>query len=191
LLLHPPNCLLLDEPTNHLDMAAKQMLLEALQQYTGTLVLVAHDRYILDHLPEEIIEVGRGHATRYLGNYEDYVARKAAEAAGTTPPPVVLRDAAVADSAPAAPSAAPANGGPRRAQDKSDARATAKRERDLSKLEREIAAKEDALATLSTVINTADFYQVHPNPQQVFSEYAQLKRDVDALYARLERFEQA
>ena len=54
LLLQPPNCLLLDEPTNHLDMTAKQVLLEALQRYTGTLVLVAHDRYILDQLPEEV-----------------------------------------------------------------------------------------------------------------------------------------
>ena len=189
LLLDPPNCLLLDEPTNHLDMMAKQVLLEALQRYDGTLVLVAHDRYILDQLPQEILEVGHGHATRYLGNYEDYVARKAAEAAGITPPSVALRGTPLPPLAAAAPAPA-ANGSDSRAQGKADARAVAKRERDQARLERDIAEKEDSLATISAVINGADFYQVHPSPQQVFSQYAQLKRDVDALYAKLERFEQ-
>ena len=189
LLLDPPNCLLLDEPTNHLDMTAKQVLLEALQRYDGTLVLVAHDRYILDHLPQEIVEVGRGHATRYLGNYEDYVARKAAEAAGQIATAVAMRDAPLPSGESVAPAAR--NGGAEQAQAKLDARAVAKRERDQARLEREIAEKEHALAAVSAVINGADFYQSHPSPQQVFSQYAQLKRDVDALYARLERIEQS
>ena len=62
LLLEPANCLLLDEPTNHLDLTAKEVLLEALLAYGGTLVLVAHDRYILDRLPTQVIEVGDGRA---------------------------------------------------------------------------------------------------------------------------------
>ena len=149
LLLHPPNCLLLDEPTNHLDMTAKQVLLEALQRYTGTLVLVAHDRYILDHLPEEIIEVGAGHATRYLGNYEDYVRRKAAEPNGSLPPPIAVHDDAVAggdDAAAAEPRrATPTAAPPPRPRDTARPR---KRERDLARLEQEIADKEDALAAV-------------------------------------------
>ena len=184
LLLHPPNCLLLDEPTNHLDMTAKQVLLEALQQYAGTLVLVAHDRYVLDQLPEEIIEVGAGHATRYLGNYEDYVARKAAEANGSLPPAIAVHDAPLAAPAEAAPRAPLADA-------KQRARSAAKRERDMARLEQEIAAKEHALAEVSAVINTPDFYQTHASPQQVFSEYAQLKRDIDALYGKLANLEQA
>jgi ATP-binding cassette subfamily F protein 3 len=186
LLLHPPNCLLLDEPTNHLDMTAKQVLLEALQQYTGTLVLVAHDRYVLDHLPEEVIEVGAGHATRYLGNYEDYVARKAAESNGRLPPAIAVHDAPLAAAADGA-----APGPMDQGAAKQRARASSKRERDLARLEQEIAAKEGALASVSAVINTPDFYRAHASPQQVFSEYAQLKRDIDALYSRLERLEQA
>jgi ATP-binding cassette subfamily F protein 3 len=78
LLLEPVNCLLLDEPTNHLDLAAKEVLLDALQAYGGSIVIVAHDRWILDHLPTQVIEVGHGRAERYLGNYEDYVRQKAA-----------------------------------------------------------------------------------------------------------------
>ncbi len=88
LLLEPANCLLLDEPTNHLDLTAKEVLLEALLAYGGTLVIVAHDRYLLDRLPTQVIEVGDGKAVRHLGNYEDYLrakARAAAAPAAVTP----------------------------------------------------------------------------------------------------------
>ena len=78
LLLEPMNCLLLDEPTNHLDLTAKEVLLDALLAYHGSIVIVAHDRYILDRLPTQVIEVGHGRAVRYLGNYEDYLRQKAA-----------------------------------------------------------------------------------------------------------------
>jgi ATP-binding cassette subfamily F protein 3 len=87
LLLEPANCLLLDEPTNHLDLTAKEVLLDALLAYRGTLVLVAHDRYLLDRLPTQVIEVGAGHAVRYLGNYEDYLRAKERAAAAPPPPP--------------------------------------------------------------------------------------------------------
>ena len=80
LLVEPTNCLLLDEPTNHLDLTAKEVLLDALRGYAGTLVLVAHDRYLLDQLPTHVIEVGSGRAVRYVGNYEDYLRAKATAA---------------------------------------------------------------------------------------------------------------
>jgi ATP-binding cassette subfamily F protein 3 len=190
LLLDPPNCLLLDEPTNHLDMTAKQVLLEALQSYAGTLVLVAHDRYVLDQLPDEVIEVGAGHATRYLGMYEDYLAHKAKQASGALPPPIEVHDAPVDDVDPAMATApATASAAARRAEAKAQSRAAAKRARELERLEQQITDKEGALAAVSAVINTPDFYQRHASPQQVFSEYAQLKKDIEALYAKLERLE--
>jgi ATP-binding cassette, subfamily F, member 3 len=77
ILLEPRNCLLLDEPTNHLDLTAKDVLLDALAAYGGTIVIVAHDRYILDKLPTHVIEVGSGKTVLYHGNYEDYVQQKA------------------------------------------------------------------------------------------------------------------
>ncbi|HST09946.1 MAG TPA: ATP-binding cassette domain-containing protein, partial [Terriglobales bacterium] len=76
LLLHPANFLLLDEPTNHLDMLAKDILLEALAAYTGTVVLVSHDRYFIDKLATRIFEIGDGRVEVYPGNYEDYRWRK-------------------------------------------------------------------------------------------------------------------
>ena len=76
LLLHPANFLLLDEPTNHLDMRAKDVLLNALQGFTGTLVFVSHDRYFIDKLATRVFEIGDGKVEVYPGNYEDYLWRK-------------------------------------------------------------------------------------------------------------------
>jgi len=76
LLLHPANFLLLDEPTNHLDMRAKDILLDALAAYTGTVVLVSHDRYFIDKLATRVFEIGDGRVEIYPGNYEDYRWRK-------------------------------------------------------------------------------------------------------------------
>ncbi|MCS7026447.1 MAG: ABC-F family ATP-binding cassette domain-containing protein [Bryobacteraceae bacterium] len=87
LLLRPSNFLLLDEPTNHLDMRAKDVLLNALEEFQGTLVFVSHDRYFIDRLASKIFEVGGGEVRVYPGNYEDYLFRKQQETAGTALPP--------------------------------------------------------------------------------------------------------
>ncbi len=76
MLLHPANFLLLDEPTNHLDIRAKDVLLEALMRYTGTVVFVSHDRYFIDKLATRVFEIGDGKVELYPGNYEDYLWRK-------------------------------------------------------------------------------------------------------------------
>src|SRR5712672_194439 len=76
LLLHPANFLLLDEPTNHLDLRAKDVLLDALTDYTGTVVFVSHDRYFIDKLATRVFEVGDGKVEIFPGNYEDYLWRK-------------------------------------------------------------------------------------------------------------------
>jgi len=76
MLLHPSNFLLLDEPTNHLDLRAKDVLLNALQEFNGTVVFVSHDRYFIDKLATRIFEVGNGKVEVFPGNYEDYLWRK-------------------------------------------------------------------------------------------------------------------
>ena len=76
MLLRPSNFLLLDEPNNHLDMRAKDMLLEALEQFTGTVVFVSHDRYFIDKLATRVFEIGEGEVRVFPGNYEDYLWRK-------------------------------------------------------------------------------------------------------------------
>jgi len=89
MLMMPSNFLLLDEPTNHLDMRAKDVLLTALQEYSGTAVFVSHDRYFIDRLATRIFEIEDGKVTVYPGNYEDYLWRK--EGGGATAP--ILPDA--------------------------------------------------------------------------------------------------
>jgi ATP-binding cassette subfamily F protein 3 len=77
MLLHPSNFLLLDEPTNHLDMRAKDVLLESLEKFTGTVMFVSHDRYFLENLANRVFEVADGTLHVYPGNYADYLWRKA------------------------------------------------------------------------------------------------------------------
>jgi ATP-binding cassette subfamily F protein 3 len=92
MLLRPANTLLLDEPTNHLDLDSKDVLLEALEDFGGTLIFVSHDRYFVDKLATKVISIGGGDAVLYPGNYEEFLwsqkNRGAAEGQGlkTLPP---------------------------------------------------------------------------------------------------------
>jgi len=76
MLMQPSNFLLLDEPTNHLDMRAKDVLLTAIEEFSGTLVFVSHDRYFIDKLATRVFEVEDGRVHVFPGNYEDYLWRK-------------------------------------------------------------------------------------------------------------------
>jgi ATP-binding cassette ChvD family protein len=77
LLLSQPDLLLLDEPTNHLDAESVQWLEQHLEKYPGTVVAVTHDRYFLDDVAQWILELDRGHAYPYEGNYSTYLETKA------------------------------------------------------------------------------------------------------------------
>jgi ATP-binding cassette subfamily F protein 3 len=76
MLLRPSNLLLLDEPTNHLDLDSKDVLLDALVDYGGTLIFVSHDRYFVERLATRIIEVGHGRAESFPGTYPEFLWRK-------------------------------------------------------------------------------------------------------------------
>jgi ATP-binding cassette, subfamily F, member 3 len=76
ILVSPANFLLLDEPTNHLDLRAKDVLLDAINKFTGTVIFVSHDRYFIDRLATRVFEVEGGKVHVYPGNYEDYLWRK-------------------------------------------------------------------------------------------------------------------
>ncbi|MGH9371820.1 MAG: ABC-F family ATP-binding cassette domain-containing protein [Vicinamibacterales bacterium] len=73
MLLRPSNTLLLDEPTNHLDLDSKDVLLDALEDFGGTLIFVSHDRYFVDKLATKIVEIGGGGALVYPGTYEEFL----------------------------------------------------------------------------------------------------------------------
>jgi ATP-binding cassette subfamily F protein 3 len=86
MLLNPSNLLLLDEPTNHLDLDSKEVLLDALEDYGGTLVFVSHDRYFVDRLATKVVEVGGGEILTYPGGYEELLDWKTRRAAGLDTP---------------------------------------------------------------------------------------------------------
>jgi ATP-binding cassette, subfamily F, member 3 len=176
LLLRSVNCLLLDEPTNHLDIHAKDVLLEALENYEGTIVLVSHDRYILDALPQCVIEVGHGQAVRYLGNYEDYLRKKAAEEAARalppSPPSRAPKQPRPAKAEAPRPAKTPSNGGDGL---------------DPTRLTEEIARFEEEQAKLTEELSRPDFYMKHPDPNGVIARYAKIKEQVESLYRQLDK----
>lgn len=81
LMLEKANVMLLDEPTNHLDLPSKEVLEEALEEYEGTLLFVSHDRYLLNKLPDKIIEMNQDGITVYEGKYDDYMAQQQTQTA--------------------------------------------------------------------------------------------------------------
>jgi ATP-binding cassette subfamily F protein 3 len=154
LLLKPSNFLLLDEPTNHLDLRAKDILLSALQTYTGTVVFVSHDRYFIDKLATRIFEIGDGRVNVFPGNYEDYLWRKEGGAA-PAPEPDEAKEAA-----PAADIPAPADAGNGRGKRLNPIRLRQIKERcdsieeDIARIEAEIAGYETALASFTSADET-------------------------------------
>lgn len=103
MLLSPSNFLLLDEPTNHLDMRAKDVLLHSLEEFSGTVVFVSHDRYFIDKLSTRVFEIGGGAVTVFPGNYEDYLWRKSGKNVDLTLPVNGHVVTALPDGAAAAP----------------------------------------------------------------------------------------
>ena len=73
ILAMPVNFLVLDEPTNHLDIASREVLLEALGNFSGTIIIVSHDRYFLKHLVNRVFEIDHGRMLVYEGNYDYYL----------------------------------------------------------------------------------------------------------------------
>ena len=158
LLLHPANFLLLDEPTNHLDMRAKDVLLEALMKYTGTVVFVSHDRYFIDNLATRVFEVGGGKVEVFPGNYEDYLWRKqggqhVAPTLDDVPGAKSARNEMPSELKPAV-VVAPANGNQAATDPKKRLNPIKRKQMEdrVHELENKIGKTEDAIARLETAL---------------------------------------
>src|ERR1035437_4386313 len=158
MLMQPSNFLLLDEPTNHLDIRAKDVLLNSLQEFTGTVVFVSHDRYFLDKLATRVFEVDDGRVQVFPGNYEDYVWRKTGGTAATQGQPEAANVPTPAESSAGAPNADPAvrpiagRLNPIKLRQMKERRAEI--EIEVTKLEAEIADYEAALGRFVNVEET-------------------------------------
>jgi ATP-binding cassette, subfamily F, member 3 len=159
LLLHPANFLLLDEPTNHLDMRAKDVLLSALMEYTGTVVFVSHDRYFIDKLATRVFEIGGGKVEIFPGNYEDYLWRK--EGGQHVAPtlddvPGASRSQSNSAAAKQAEISLPANGNGSAAEPKKRLNPLKRKQMEdrVKQLEGEIGRTEDEIAQLETALQS-------------------------------------
>jgi len=158
MLLNPANFLLLDEPTNHLDLRAKDVLLDALRNYNGTLVFVSHDRYFIDQLATRVFEIENGQVNVYPGNYEDYLYRKQgaaapAPAAEAAPGPAARGgEAAAAEPAAPEPPARPRRANPLKVRQLEQQ--AEELEEAAARLEQEIAEIERALQTFVSAEET-------------------------------------
>lgn len=174
ILLQASNLLIMDEPTNHLDMRSKEMLIDALENYDGTLLLVSHDRYFLDSLVNKVVEIRNGELQVYLGSYADYLqkAEKSAEEERRRQAAAAAEEAARKKQA--ATSAGKAQ--PRPAK-KVDAKKVAAIEKEINRLEQE---KE----RLETVMAEEDFYRKSQEESAaLLDEYHKLGARLDSLFA--------
>jgi ATP-binding cassette subfamily F protein 3 len=164
LLLHPANFLLLDEPTNHLDLRAKDVLLEALMEYTGTVVFVSHDRYFIDKLATRVFEIGDGKVEVYPGNYEDYLWRKQGGSAKQDETiRQQLKAPEVAPPAPANGNQAPGETAPAKAKRLNPIKRKKMEDR-IRELEGEISRAETAIAQCETALQ--DFVSADESQRQ-------------------------
>jgi len=180
MLLHPANLLLLDEPTNHLDLQGREVLEEALNEYAGTLVVVSHDRYLINRIATSVAGFDRGRIDVVQGDYDEYLARRAAIATDgprtseATPSPTPER-ASRADER-------------RREAEARNRRYRERREVEqrLGPLESRIAELERRLGQLRTLQAEPALYQEPARAAEIAREAALAERDLAPLYEQWE-----
>jgi len=200
MLLRPSNTLLLDEPTNHLDLDSKDVLLDALEDFGGTLIFVSHDRYFVDKLATKVIDIGGGEALLYPGNYEEFLwSRKQQQAAAPPPPakpPATPRSVPPAKPGSAAVAAvkAPAPSYEDRKRLESDARRARKvgdaRRKRIDDLEGRIADREQAIRDLEATMAAPGFYDNHESAKPIIDKHQALMWEVGDLMHQWEQLQQ-
>jgi ATP-binding cassette, subfamily F, member 3 len=212
MLLRPSNTLLLDEPTNHLDLDSKDVLLDALEDYGGTLIIVSHDRYFVEKLATKIIEIGHGHALVYPGTYKEFLWHKehpdGTRDSGSGIRNAVVQDRSTAESPkPRAESSKPKADGPKpvdrgpqpdpreaRKQQEADRRKKGREAQALQKritdLEGRIAEREAQVKELEAMMTTAGFYDDREGSKQVVDRHQALMWEVGDLIAQWEALQE-
>ncbi|WP_313170528.1 ATP-binding cassette domain-containing protein [Massilia oculi] len=176
LFAKPANCLVLDEPTNDLDIDTLELLEELLEEYTGTVFLVSHDRTFLDNVVTQVIVAeGGGKWREYVGGYTDWERVRAAAPVAQAPAP----------SAPKASAAkveeAPAQGVGKKVK------LSYKEQRELEELPQLIASLEDEQSAITQQLNAPDFYKTNPaDAKRINARYAEIE---DLLLDALDRWE--
>ena len=205
MLLRPANTLLLDEPTNHLDLDSKDVLLDALADFGGTLIFVSHDRYFVDRLATRIIAVGHGGIEVYPGTYAEYLwskehrqaggggleARGKQEKPASSPQPGAQKSAPAASDAQSAVRPQPPAPGPQPqsysdkkkadAESRKHRKAVDARDRRVLDLEGRIAEKEKQVRELEYQMAAPGFYSDREHAEAVVKQHQTLMWEVGDL----------
>ena len=188
LLLRPANLLLLDEPTNHLDLQSKQVLLDALKGYKGTIVFVSHDRYFVDQLASRVLEVGAGQVTSYFGNYADFLLakQKVGDSSHSSQRVELLVSEAARDT-----SHSKDDRKQTHADRKLQQRQQQKREKDLAKIETDIEKLEAELVELEQLMADPELYQDQEKWRSTSKSHQGLKQGLEKAYASWESLQES
>jgi ATP-binding cassette subfamily F protein 3 len=211
MLLRPSNTLLLDEPTNHLDLDSKDVLLEALEDYGGTLIFVSHDRYFVEKLATKIIEIGHGEAAVYPGTYAEFLWHKehpeTQKAQGSGPkaqgpgPKAQGSGPKARGREPKAPSPKPGAAKPsgdiaREARKRDEAerkkrqRASEALQKRIADLESRIADREAQVKDLESTMSAAGFYDDRQAATALINRHQTLMWEVGDLIAQWEALQE-
>jgi ATP-binding cassette subfamily F protein 3 len=214
MLLQPANTLLLDEPTNHLDLDSKDVLLEALEDFGGTLIFVSHDRYFVDRLANKIAVVGAGSIELYPGTYEQFLWSRQERAGNVSskpsgvgvPTPKQPKAAAPEHLTPQkggsrtpsktpqpVPEGRPSYGDKKRsdADDRRRRRDAQNREKRIVELEGLIAERERSIKDLEAIMAAEGFYDDRSSAESTIARHQALMWEVGSLMQQWENLQSA
>ncbi|HEY6838129.1 MAG TPA: ATP-binding cassette domain-containing protein, partial [Geobacteraceae bacterium] len=187
MLLRPSNLLLMDEPTNHLDLFSKEVLLDALREFPGTVVFVSHDRHFIDGLATRVVEVEDGRITSYLGDYEYYLARKGSTAE-------TIEQPAEEDPGKGAPEAPPPSTKEERQRQREEEKLRQREERQrfkrLAEVEAAIESAESQLAEMEARMAEPSFFSDHETARRTTEEHTATSTRITELYREWESLQE-
>lgn len=182
LMLSEANFLILDEPTNHLDIASKEILEHALNDYTGTLLYVSHDRYFINQTATRILDLVNQKFVNYIGNYDYYLEKKEELTAAYTSN-VTVSDSSSSASAPSENKLS--------WQEQKEAQAKErKRQNELRKTEERITALEERDSEIDQLMMKEEIFTNSVKCQELAQEKAAIAEELETLYEKWEELEE-